>query len=79
MNTPRQPNARPGIVPFLGQSQNVVASSAPRSFVAPVAPQWTPAAAGETSSHLTGGTSASDVERNQAQRCDSHNAGIQSS
>jgi len=75
MNTPRQPNVRAGIAPYLAQSQNVVAPLAPRSsFVAPVAPDWTSAAA-ETSGHLAGDTSASS----QAQRCDSHNPGLQSS
>jgi len=59
MNTPRQPNARPGTAPFLAQSENVVAQHARRSsFVAPVAPGWTSGAA-ETSGNLAGDTSAS--------------------
>jgi len=45
MNTPRQPNARPGMAPFLGQSSNAVASSAPRSsFVEPFGQGVSPAA-----------------------------------
>ena len=37
MNTPRQPNARPGKEPFLGQSRNADSRSCPppSSFVAP--------------------------------------------
>jgi hypothetical protein len=37
MNTPRQPNARTGTTPFLGQNHNADTSATPaRSFVAPL-------------------------------------------
>jgi hypothetical protein len=38
MNTIRQPNARPGVAPFLGESRNAgVYGRAPTSFIAPLA------------------------------------------
>jgi hypothetical protein len=37
MNTTRQPNARPGMAPFLGESRNAGdIGRAPRSFIAPL-------------------------------------------
>jgi len=63
MNTPRQPNARPGAAPFLGQSHNAAAPQArPYSFVTPVLPESTPEATG-IAGNVTSDTSKNDPAR----------------
>jgi len=69
MNTPRQPNARPGMGPFLGQSSNAVASSAPRSsFVAPFGPRISPAAVENSGKVTDEGPATDPVTRGASQK-----------
>src|ERR1019366_4719286 len=61
INTPRQPNVRPSIAPFLDHRRNADSDSrAPTSsFVAPFTPGSSPTAV-ETSGNVTGNRSAND-------------------
>jgi hypothetical protein len=73
MNTPRQPNARPGMAPFLGQSHNAIAQQAPpTSFTTPFSPESTPAPA-ETARSILHRTRRSLTEQSPAEARGTHN------